>query len=577
VTTLAHRASGLADRAGVETPFLAALALGPIWPVVLGFAGRLTVGRLLLALCIVTLVGDVLRRGWGLTGRAVRPLVFVACLAGLVGWAVLSAATWGCFCAGSVGGLAETAMVASLAAIVALREPARSERLLWAAGFGIGLGAAIAAAGISVPRSALEGEAGGSGRLEGVYGNPNALGYAVAFVVPLIVVRIVRAQGRGRALWAILGLAAAGVLLLTFSRGGLIAAAAGGFTAALLSAPPRGRRFVLGGALLLVAIGAGSYPYLAEARRDVEVENRLSVFASARADLQARDRSGWDGTAQGPIPGKHAQLRNVGAALRVRAVRAGQGVSYEWGQATPVRTYELHAGARADSSTPLSVALGDNLEGNGPVRKTILLGGGWQRVALRWRPLANSPAARAYFWTESKPVTFDLRDIEIVSRGPTSEATMIPIDTRLLGSEWEQLRAEIGDPEADYLSSRAEAARLSLRAVVDHPLLGLGWEEFPAYSESRSEFGRLSTHNEYLRFASELGIVGVLLLLIAGSIVVVGLVSEPSPLRAELAGVLTAGAVGLMFINGLAVAAASIPLAVAAGLATAAPPRQRRS
>ena len=97
-------------------------------------------------------------------------------------------------------------------------------------------------------------------------------------------------------------------------------------------------------------------------------------------------------------------------------------------------------------------------------------------------------------------------------------------------------------------------------------------------SASRNMLGldlgfRIATHNEYLRFAAELGGLGVLAF--GGLCLLVGLTLRRVDDRREkamIAGGLTAGAVGLLFANAIAIPAVALPLAVFAGLAVGSVP-----
>jgi hypothetical protein len=114
-----------------------------------------------------------------------------------------------------------------------------------------------------------------------------------------------------------------------------------------------------------------------------------------------------------------------------------------------------------------------------------------------------------------------------------------------------------------------------VQAFRSSPLLGIGWERFPTYAAARAHYGRIPTHNEYLRFAAELGAPGALLLLFIALVAGLGMLHLPyGPLRWAILGVLVAGGVGLFFVNGLVVPSASAPLAVAVGLACSTSRRQ---
>jgi hypothetical protein len=90
--------------------------------------------------------------------------------------------------------------------------------------------------------------------------------------------------------------------------------------------------------------------------------------------------------------------------------------------------------------------------------------------------------------------------------GRLLEVMTIPM--RLLGLvDQEESFARLED---DYPCSR-DAARLALAAFWDQPIRGIGWERFPEYVPPHSDRGALASHDEYLRIAAELGLVGLLL------------------------------------------------------------------
>jgi hypothetical protein len=194
---------------------------------------------------------------------------------------------------------------------------------------------------------------------------------------------------------------------------------------------------------------------------------------------------------------------------------------------------------------------------------------------VQWVPTAHSPDARFYAWSLSESVDLLLRDVALITRSRNHRVERREVSTRLLG-----LRSEGGlaSGEGQVIDTRWTGIELGVQAFWSNPLLGIGWERFPAYAASRSDFGAIPTHDEFVRFAAELGAPGALLLLLIAVVAALGVRYLPrGPLRWGTLGLLVAGGVGLLFANGLVFAAASAPLAVGVGLACSAswPPRCR--
>jgi O-antigen ligase len=125
--------------------------------------------------------------------------------------------------------------------------------------------------------------------------------------------------------------------------------------------------------------------------------------------------------------------------------------------------------------------------------------------------------------------------------------------------------------EARNIDTRRAGVELGVQTFWSSPLLGIGWERFPRYAAARRDFGAIPTHNEYVRFAAELGAPGAVLLLLIAVAASLGVRHHPrGPLRWGTLGLLVAGGVGLLFVNGLVFPAASAPLAVGVGLACSA-------
>ncbi len=562
--------SGRAPAAGVTSvPFAAsaaflaaALVLTPFWATYFGPFPVLTVGRVVVLLAGSLLLVEALRYR-ALLRRPEWPTVLLsAALVGLLAWIWVNAHAWGCFCAGGFPGLAELASVALISAAVGTLTPQFRLLLLAAAGVGAVLAALLAVVGFDDLHSALTDSTPDPGRLSGVYGNSNYLAYAIAFAVPLLVVAVRRTTGRSRwvALAALAGVG--GAIALTLSRGGTVAAVAGGLVALALTT--RGRlRAVSVLVVGLAAFGGAAalvYPYYNERRLEAEFGREIDALSSV-------DRSGWNGTPQGLIANGNAKLANAesGRVLSVTSTGLNQGVSYPFGAARQGIGYRLSLTARsAEKRLPLSIGLQDNLRGNGPVTASVVLTQAWRRFSLAWIPSRDSSSARLYLWQNSGPSTFFIRDLSI-SSGPRELA----IETRLEGSLAEAGGARRYErEEASFVQARLDGIELAARAFREHPLRGVGWETFPEYAAARKpELGSVPTHNEYMRFASELGTPGIVfLILLAVAIAAASRRQGPGLFRASAAGVLAAGGVGLLFVNGLVVPSASVPLGVATGL-----------
>lgn len=107
---------------------------------------------------------------------------------------------------------------------------------------------------------------------------------------------------------------------------------------------------------------------------------------------------------------------------------------------------------------------------------------------------------------------------------------------------------------------------LALKLTFSHPLVGIGWLNFPQFARSDLAVDRLmNTHNDYLRLAAEGGLIAIALwLLFVGS----GLRRPTTPLQKTLLGAVVAWATGLLFVNGLATPAVSLaPLLLLGSLA----------
>lgn len=542
--------------------------LGPVWNVVVVPlpAVSATIGRVAIVLAALLLVVDWLRDGAHVPTFTHATLALAGLLVLILGWIALSSTTWGCRCANEVDGFSEIAAVAVLAVALATLEPRLRAPLMIAAIGGALVAAAAALAGVPGLSAGVRGPAVVHGRLAGPFGNPNSLAFGLALAVPSLMVYRAVTQGRPRllALGALLVVLAA--LALTLSRGGILAAGAGAAAVAVLAAEP-GRARLRMSVTIVVALAAGGliYPQL----RDIRSE---TIVPDPDPSLKAIDASGWDARAEGLVARGSATMSNPSAGeLRVATSQAGQGVSRGWGAARSRERYRLRLSLRATTGRQrVSIGLEDNLRANGPAMRTVSLTSRWRTILLRWRPNGESPNARLYAW--SPDGTGDFRMANIALAGPDGVRR---ISTRLRGSLFARDRdARVRAQAESELQSRWAGVQLAFQAFWAQPVRGIGWGNFPPFADARRDFGPVPTHDEYLRFLAELGAVGFLLL--GGLVLAVWLAVLHGPrdaLAIAVVGVLVAGAMGLLFINGLVAAAVAMPLAIAAavGCARAAP------
>lgn len=532
-------------------------------------AGPLTVGRTAALVFAALLAADLLGerpRGF----RFDRPVVLLgAGYLALSGWILLNSVAWGCNCDGKAGGFYEFAMIGLLALVAIDFEPRLRGGAIVATLAGIVFAAALALMGIGSINSGTVDLTQTGGRLSGTFGNANELGFAaaLAFPIALAYVSVAGRAARIAAAGSILILAV--TLVLTYSRGAIIAAAVGTFALGLWQARGSRRRLtvVLVAACVSVVAAGALYTVFERERSDVSF---TSISPTLRV-LDQRDLSGWDSRALGPIPDGPSKLLNQGSAIAVRATRAGEGASFRWGEASAGGTYTLRFRARAESDRlPFSYGLGDSARKTGGRIATGELNRKWHRFSLAWHPRQRSPHANLYLWQRAGPSTFALSDVRVIAREQGSRPHAIPVPGHLEGSLYDRLTSSAAREEGRYVESRLDAAHLALRALAAEPLRGIGWSTFPEYSAAHLDYGPLAAHDEYLAFAAELGIVGVLLLglLIAAVITGVRRIGSGRPEAAAI-GVLAAAAAGLVFVEALPVAQLSIPIALAAAIVCA--------
>lgn len=552
-----YRAGGLA--------LLLAPFTGPLWNVALlpPPGATLTVGRAYLALCAVLLLRDAVHyRERPQIPR--EPLTLASILVALGCWIGVSTQTRGCGCVGEVAGFAELGAVAILAAAGCVLEPRLRPALLVALVGGALLAAAMTVVGIDGLTPGTRAPSNG-GRPGGPFGNPNYLAYTLAFAVPVLVLTVSLTRGAARRVTIVALAFIAFVLLLTYSRSGIIAAFLGTAVVLLLAHPPRSREWwwtvaAIAGAAVL---GAALYPVFNELRHD-QSRDVLDELASQV------DRSGWEAFSQGVIPDGPSRMSNPSAGLlEVTSPEPGRGVSRAIGVGRADELYVLRMQVRALRSRrlPLQLALQDNLAGNGRVLRNLTVRQDWREVSVRWRPTRRSPDARLYAWTPAAG-SFLMRRVSVTSGPAAGVARGRSIDTRLLGAL--SVRTARSRTDERDIDSRWEGVRLSLESFADHPVWGIGWGQFPALAASESKYGTLPTHNEYLRFVAELGMLGA-----AGMFALMALAARAAWRTADddlgraVLGVVLTGGVGLLFINGMVAPQVSAPLAIAVAVACA--------
>lgn len=548
---------------GLGVPFgysglalLASALVVPLWTVIIvPLPGvSLTVGRLATLLIAGLLVLDLatgrlsLRRPWP------PALVVVGGLMGLGGWMAVSTFGWGCRCLSEVGGYAEVAAIASLGILIATSAPRFTLPLVAASTIAALSAALLALLGVDPPATSEDLSATG-GRLSGTYGNANFLAFAVAFAAPIL---LAFRAWLGTAVAACGGALVIVAVGLSYSRAGVLAALAGVVVVLALQAPSR-KALLRGGlaiALALAVLGL-VYPVFDDYRRQVSFRSLDPAGAQYT--------SGWDGTARGFIGSPPAEMKNFGTSLEVSTDQPLEGVSHPFDR--PARrggTYRVTFRARStEGPFALAYALQDDQLGARPSSDGALIGTRWRDLTLGWRPSRRSELARMYFWQRAGDTGFQLSDITL-ERAEGSRVTRERVDTALGTSQLQAQQAMSDQAERRYLSSRADGARLALASFVSDPLLGIGWGNFPLLADRRLGYGRLPTHNDYLRVAAELGVPGIALLLLIMVGVVTAARRRPESLaRTAALGALATGAVGLLFVNALVASPAAIPLALA--------------
>jgi O-antigen ligase len=522
----------------------------------------LTVGRLLLIVAVLTLIAESRRpRDCVAVGRAIMsgpPALLLGAGALCLLVVLVSSHTNGCQCSGGLYGLVEMAAWALLVLVVVILRPETSVPILGAVVGGAVIAGVLALAGVRA-----HGEVSAqTSRLLGSYGNPNFLAatQALAFPAAIAAAATVRNQ-LGR-----LAAAAAAIVLfvvnfLTYSRAGLLAAICGGYLTAVLLLP-RSKRLGAGAALAVavVAISALLYPTYTRLRTDAD-------FGSA-ATAAAADGV-WRTTATGLIAAGPASLERVESdGATVTTQRPDEGVSVGVGVAGPRTTYRLRFEARSlRGDVPLGYGLEDDTIGAGPRVAAAVASADWRTYSLDWRPSRLARHARAYFWLGADGA-FELRSLAL-SRAKTGgrAAPATPLRPSGGGASGQRVLARA---ERGFVQARIGALRLAIDAFTSHPWRGIGWERFPTYAARRSGVGPIATHDEYVRFAAELGIPGMVALLLLALSVLWAVVSACSDgVAPALAGTVVAAAISLGFANLLETPDAALALATAAACVVA--------
>ena len=522
-------------------------------------APALTIGRAFLAVAAVALAVYIRTPGrlWALLRTALRGPGLMLAIGGLLSIALVlfSTHTNGCQCTGGSYGLDEMSAWAALAVLAVIAEPKSAVTLLGAVGLGCVLAGILALAGVhSEPAGSSM-----STRLLGTYGNPNFLAATQALALPLAIAALFVERGIGPVRIRWLAVAAIAVLIVTvfqtYSRSGLPAAAGGSYVTIVLLVPTAQRRRT---ALTLAAVGviAGIvlYPSFARLRTDAD-------FGSAIAAAREVDRSGWSPASTGVISAGPSKLENAGPdVLRVIGAKFGEGASFPLGEEGKASIVRVKFEARSqDPGMRFYYALEDNLSGAGLVYRRSSPSADWRRFALTWSPTEEAHDARVYFYL-GKPGALELRSIAVTSSEPPLSRAL---PTKLLGTR-RRLPASLLGAESNYVDAREGALRIAIDAFLSDPIRGIGWDRFPSYASSRSGVGAIATHDEFTRFAAELGLPGLIALaIICAAAAHAALAIRRRPEAPALLGMLVASAICLAFANLLEAPAAGLPIAAA--------------
>lgn len=334
--TLAHSAPAAerTSRALAPRVLIAAALAGPFWTTWIG-AQQISVGRLLLVALVAAIVMD-LRSG---AARTLRPWRGVALLAtgfvGLLAWTALSSASWGCFCSGTTQGFGDLVALTLVASFIGLyATPREAIAALGAAAVGVLLAGGLSVVGLRDLHANAYTEGSSAARLEGVYGNSNFLGFALALGIPIGALGAFRLRGAQQLAAVAATLAGIVLLYVTFSRGSLIATAFG--VAAVLwvvltRGSARGPRHALtaGAAVLVIpalTIGLITTPFYKDARvrADFGAQVDAPVVDGTPGPGGSPGGAGHSGTqkeALHAVEGEYMESRSTGVRLASEAFR----------------------------------------------------------------------------------------------------------------------------------------------------------------------------------------------------------------------------------------------------------------
>ena len=546
---------------------VAALALVPFWNRSPGLPDQAYVGRG--AILFLALAAAI---NWRVLPSVAHRLqidaavVAMTALLALTAWTLARAASDDCLrCAGSAAGLSEFVVVAFLVALLASTD-AEVRRIAIPATL-ISSTLAIFTSAPAVVRFWHPTGEPGDGRLSGLYGNPNLLGFIVACGVPALVAFRNSSTWSRVTHWSGVAVACA-LILMTFSRSAILMAFIGTFV--VLFGESRTHRSIMKTGASCIVTGAAlfaAYPSFQSWRQDVS-------FRSLRDAARTEDGSGWDRGRRGPItqgPSEIAIVNDDGRpALEVRTDRVNEGVSFEWGALEADQRYTIVLRARSARATRVRVVLGDLASGATGVPTEAVVGRNIQDVRVGWSPMDTPTRARAYvvFPSGAASLRISVLRLEMASAVADRRARIVAVAPMALKGppSAAELRRRFADPEASYAASRAKGLRLAAQAVRSRPLLGIGWEQFPSYAARNSRYGLLATHNEYARFAAELGLPGLFLLVGAlGAGAVAARRHANSAVRLAAIGIGVTSATGFAFANALVSPSLSLPLAVTLG------------
>jgi hypothetical protein len=122
------------------------------------------------------------------------------------------------------------------------------------------------------------------------------------------------------------------------------------------------------------------------------------------------DTSGWDGTAQGPVTlvstlaqsGAQAFVGLASLAVTTPGGAGTQGVNYPLGSIAAGGAVTAQAWVRTTIGQSMTIALRDNVAGNGPVTASVVTTANtWTRLTVTWTPSALSTNARVYVYAAS--------------------------------------------------------------------------------------------------------------------------------------------------------------------------------